>query len=94
MQEKEAAETAYWLALCRADGLLDREDADDAIREADELTRILSRNCSQIKRTSWRGANGRQHAVRLSLRFCVFVFLHFCVLERLCLLNVTPFASV
>ena len=39
---REASETHYWLSLCRDHGLLNGEVAVSAIREADELHRILS----------------------------------------------------
>ncbi len=39
---KEAAETQYWLELCRAVDLVGGVDVDQAIQEADELTRILA----------------------------------------------------
>jgi four helix bundle protein len=39
---KEAGETAYWLELCTAAGLLPNDRTEVQIQEADELTRILS----------------------------------------------------
>jgi four helix bundle protein len=39
---KEAAETRYWLELCTSSGMLPPESASVHIKEADELTRILS----------------------------------------------------
>ena len=39
---KEAAETYYWLQLCQRIGMLQGERLDQAVREADELVRILS----------------------------------------------------
>ena len=39
---KEAGETHYWLQLCTRSELLSGEDCDAAIREVDELVRILS----------------------------------------------------
>jgi four helix bundle protein len=45
---REAGETHYWLSLCIDHGLLNGQHADDALREADELHRILS---TIVKRT-------------------------------------------
>ena len=45
---KEAAESQYWLEPCTAAGLLSGDAVDDAIHEADELTRILA---SLVKKT-------------------------------------------
>ena len=39
---KEAAETHYWLELCRRTGMLKGDDLEQTTREADELMRILS----------------------------------------------------
>jgi four helix bundle protein len=39
---KEAGETHYWLQLCARTEMLGGERLQDAIREADELARILS----------------------------------------------------
>jgi four helix bundle protein len=45
---KEASEIHYWLELCQRTAMLRGEPFDAAIREADELTRILS---AIVKRT-------------------------------------------
>jgi four helix bundle protein len=39
---KEASEAQYWLRLCDRTGLLDGGQAEPAVREANELMRILS----------------------------------------------------
>jgi len=39
---KEAVETHYWLELCTATDLLSAESTEELVKEADEITRILS----------------------------------------------------
>ena len=39
---REAAETSYWLRLCVSHGLLLQVDAEPALREANELAKILT----------------------------------------------------
>jgi four helix bundle protein len=40
---KEVRETRYWLRVCLAVEIGDRQEAKELYREADEFTRILSR---------------------------------------------------
>jgi len=53
---KEAAETHYWLQLCRRTEMLAGEEVHEAIREADELARILS---SIVKATQQHMRSGK-----------------------------------
>lgn len=51
ISRKEAAETEYWLELCKRTGMLCGQEVDQAIKEADELVRVLS---SVVKATQQR----------------------------------------
>ncbi len=42
VSRKEASETHYWLRLCRETGLLNGPAVDAALKEADELVRVLA----------------------------------------------------
>lgn len=55
---KEAAETEYWLELCRASKILTGTTLEKAVREANELARILS----TIVRTTENYINNKRNA--------------------------------
>ncbi|MCC7290769.1 MAG: four helix bundle protein [Phycisphaerales bacterium] len=54
---KEAAETGFWLRLCRSTGLLDPSSVAPMSQESDELTRILS---TVVKNTQTQASKPRQ----------------------------------